>query len=181
MKIWQLHYDGDTFDSLTPVKWPSPTEIRSFNGTSKVDTWIPMKVKRMHPERKLELGDLPGLFITVFSQRAVDVLTPYIKKSVEFLPLDFPEQKFYAVNITDIIDVIDYEASEYITFKDRKKIMMFDKYVFKECDELLQHDIFKIIDEPVGWPFVTDRFKDIVDANHLKGFVFKLVWDSEKE
>ena len=58
---------------------------------------------------------------------------------------------------------------------------MFDKYVFKECDELLQHDIFKIIDEPVGWPFVTDRFKDIVDANHLKGFVFKLVWDSEKE
>lgn len=179
MRIWQLQADVESFDWLEPVKWPGPDYIQTFNGSSKIDTWVPMKVKRMQPELNLELSDLPNMFITVFSQRAVDVLYSYIKEVVELLPLDYAEQQFYAINITAVMDVIDYDASIYKTFRDGKRIMKFDKYVFRKCDALLQHDIFKIIDEPLSWPFVTDRFKNQVEVNRLTGFVFKLVWDSE--
>ena len=58
---------------------------------------------------------------------------------------------------------------------------MFDKYCFRMCDELLENNIFKLIDEPRRAPFVSDRFKECVEENNLTGFEFELVWDSEAE
>lgn len=58
--------------------------------------------------------------------------------------------------------------------------MAFQKYAFRSCDELLDNNIFKIVDEPTRRAFVSDKFKQTVEGN-LLGFKFKLVWDSEQE
>lgn len=57
--------------------------------------------------------------------------------------------------------------------------MAFQKYAFRTCEELLNNNIFKIIDEPTRRVFVSDIFKETVEKNNLSGFKFKLVWESE--
>lgn len=81
------------------------------------------------------------------------------------------------------MNVLNYEKSDYIKYSDygpieNDRIMAIKKYVFNKTDELLKHDFFKLADEPLGYPFVTERFKKAVEDNNLEGFDFELVWDS---
>ena len=56
--------------------------------------------------------------------------------------------------------------------------MRFLKYEFKE-QRLKGKHIFKIIDEPLRRPFVSDVFRQKIIDNKLTGFVFELAWDNE--
>lgn len=181
MKIWQLYFDVDKYDNLIPVKEFSVDEIQSFDGQRKKNTWVPLPVKRMEPEKELELSDAPGFTIPVFSKRALGVLYPMIQDSVEILELQFSEKEFYGINIISVLDVIDYSKSKYRTFSDGKRIMAFQKYAFKMCEELKETNIFKIVDEKKRRAFVSDKFKQTVEENNFTGFKFRLVWDSERE
>lgn len=181
MRIWQLHFEVDKYDNLIPVKGFSADEIQSFDGRRKKETWKPLPVKRMEPQKKLELGDAPGFTIPVFSKKALEVLYPMIQNSVEILELQLSEEEFYGINVISVLDVIDYSKSQYRTFSDGKRIMAFQKYVFRMSEELVKNDMFKIIDERRRRAFVSDKFKQTVEENNLTGFKFKLVWDSEQE
>ena len=180
MKIWQLSFDVDNFDNFITEIGFAADEVQSFDGRSRVATWVPLKVKRMEPEKGLELGDAPGFIIPVFSKRALNILSPIISESSEALELITDAGEFYGVNVTAVLDVIDYSKSEYRTYSDGKRIMAFKKYAFLLNKELIKHNIFKISDEPNRRAFVSDRFKNMVEENGLTGFKFKLVWDSEE-
>lgn len=180
MKIWQLNFDVDNYDNLIPDKEFSADEILSFNGTSKEKSWIPLKVKRMEPEKGLELGDAPGFIIPVFSEKALDILRPIIINSTEVLDLILEEGKYYGINVIAVLNVIDYSKSEYRMYSDGQRIMAFRKYAFIKKEELIKHHIFKIVDEPTRRAFVSDKFKSIVEDSSLTGFIFKQVWDSEE-
>lgn len=180
MKIWQLHFELDEYDNLIPIKEFTVDEIQSFDGRSKKGTWKPLPVKRMEPEKNLDLSDAPGFTIPVFSRSALECLRPLIGNSVEVLELEFQEE-YYGINVTTVLDVVDYSKSQYRMFSDGKRIMAFQKYAFKECDELKNNHIFKIVEEPRRRAFVSEKFKETVEENNLTGFKFKLVWDSEQE
>ncbi len=182
MKIWKLNFELDLYDNLMPVNKISIDELQTFDGRSKKDNWRAIKVKRMEPEKSLELSNAPGFYwhIPVFDKRAVDVLNKYLINTSEILLLKNEERDFYAINIIKILDCIDYENSEYKMFKDGKKIMRFKKYVFKQ-NAINDIHFFKIKDEPIGRPFVTDSFRNSVLDAGLTGFKFQLVWDSEVE
>ena len=139
-----------------------------------------MPVERMEPEKALPLSDAPGFTIPVFSKRALDVLLLCIQDCVEILELVFEEQQYFGINVISVLDVVDYERAKYIKFQSSGRIMVFTKYAFKECDDLKEHPIFKLVDEPRREPFVSETFKDLVVKNKLTGFKFELVWDSEK-
>lgn len=181
MKIWQLHFELDKYDNLIPVKEFTVAEIKSFDGRKMKDTWKPLPVKRMEPEKKLELSDAPGFTIPVFSKKALEILRPLIQNSVEELELQFEEAEYYGINVTTVLNVIDYPKSEYVMFSHGNRIMAFEKYAFRICDELQNNDIFKIVDEPLRRAFVSEKFKNIVEENNLSGFIFKLVWDSDQD
>ncbi len=180
MKIWHLRFDGDNYDLLKPSKEISISEELTFDGRSKKDDWQPLKVKRMRWKRGLPLSDAPGFMIPAFSKEAFTKLYPLICNSVEELELIFSEREYCGVYVTAVLDVIDYEKSKYIMFSDNKRIMMFEKYAFRMCDELKNYHIFKIVDEPLQWAFVSDEFKRVVEENGFTGFIFELVWDSEE-
>lgn len=179
MKIWKLKFEVDLYDNLIPKETFSTEEIQSFDGRSKLSNWKPIEVTRMEPEKNIQLGDAPGFFLPVFSKKAVEILKPLIQNYVEFLPLIF-EEKYYVINVVNVLDAIDYDLSEYKTFRDGKRIMAFKKYCFK-VEAIGENHIFKIIDEKRRGAFVTDKFKSIVEKNNLNGFKFELVWDSERE
>ena len=180
MKIWQLNFEVDSFDNFIPEKEFSADELQSFDGRTQKANWIPLKVKRMEPEKGLALSDAPGFTIPVFSMKALNIIESIICESSEKLELITDEGEYYGINVTAVLDVIDYSKSEYRTFSDGKRIMAFKKYAFLQQPELIKHDIFKIIDEPTRRSFVSDKFKNMIEENGLTGFKFKLVWDSEE-
>lgn len=110
MKIWQLVFDVDNYDNLLPAEGCSVEELQSYDGRAHIEEWEPIKVERMYPEKRLELGDAPGFsYFPVFSNKALDVLLPLIRDHVEVLPLDFAEKPLFGINVTTVLDAIDYE------------------------------------------------------------------------
>lgn len=181
MKIWQLRFELDKYENLMPVRGFTADEIRSFDGRKMKENWNPLPVIRMEPEKGLELGDAPGFTIPVFSKRALEILRPLIQNNIEELELQFQEGEYYGINVITVLNVIDYTKSIYEMYRDGNRIMVFEKYAFKDCAEIVDNNIFKIVDEPTRWAFVTEKFKKAAEENHLSGFKFKLVWDSEQD
>ena len=105
-------------------------------------------------------------------------MTDLIENRVEILPLLSSIGEFYAINVIEVLNAIDYNKAEFKTFRDGKRIMRFLKYEFIE-DVVREKHIFKIVDEPLRRPFVSDEFRLKVQSYNLKGFKFKLAWDSE--
>lgn len=179
MKIWILDCDVDVYENLT---WKTEFDInfvQSFNGIEKLKDWKPVQVKRMYDR---EFSNTPGLspHIPVFDEKAISVLGDLLNGNAEILPLDCKEGVFYAINVINVIDCIDYEKSEYKTFRDGQRIMRFITYVFNE-EKTKGMNLFKLKDEPLKRPFVSDEFRKRVIDNNLTGFKFELVWDSEQE
>lgn len=153
--------------------------ILSFDGRSKKINWKPIKVKRMY---KREFSNTPGFspHIPVFDKAAVDILEDLVEDNAEILPLDCKEGTFFAINVTNIVDCINYGESEYKTFSNSNRIMRFIKYAFYK-EKVEGHTIFKVKDWELKRPFVSDEFRKRVIDSNLIGFKFELAWDSEAE
>ena len=180
MKIWQLWADSDNYASFARVEAYTADDIQSFDGRSHANSWKPLKVEKIDTDKELDLGDMVSFTTPVFSEEAVNCLMQLIHEYVEFLQLDYTGKKYFAVNVTKVIDAIDYEKSEFVKFKSSNRIMRFKKYAFVP-EEVSGISIFKITDEKRRVPFVSDEFKMMVEKNNLSGFKFKLVWDSEAD
>lgn len=182
LRIWKLGRDVDNFESLA---WGNDEHdvdlsyIQSFNGASKEKNWIPLHLKRMGDN--VEFSNTPGLsaHIPVFDKKAVDIMRDYLIGNAEILPIFCEDREFFVINVTSVLDCIDYEASEYKTFSDGVRIMRFVKYAFVE-DKIKNVHIFKIKDEPLRSPFVSDAFRQKILDSDLTGFKFELVWDSNE-
>lgn len=138
-----------------------------------------MPVKRMYMR---EFSDSPGLspHIPVFSEKAAIVLNDLLAGNAETLPLECADGIFYAVNVTTVLDCIDYQRSRYKTFRDGKRIMRFTEYAF-DAQKIEGVHIFKIKDEPLKRPFVSEEFKKAVEKNCLTGFRFELAWSDGQD
>lgn len=145
MKIWQLSFELDDYDNLVPIKEFTVEEIQSFDGRSHLRQWKPVQVKRMEPEKGLELSDAPGFTIPVFSRRAWECLEPLISKNVEILPLDFNEKEYLGINVITVLDAIDYEKSIYKTYRDGKELWHLKVCFLPTVIENVS--MFKILDE----------------------------------
>lgn len=178
MKIWHLDFELDEFDNLIPVEELSLDEIQSFNGSSKRELWNPIAVKKMEDKK---LSNAPGFYshIPVFDKVTLETVKDLIEDYAEALPLVCNEGEFYAINVVEVLNGIDYDKAQFKTFRDGKRIMRFEKYAFIE-NAIVKKHIFKIIDEPLRKPFVSDEFRQRIVDHGLKGFKFELVWDSEK-
>lgn len=179
MKIWILDCDVDIYENLTWKEELDIDYIQSFDGAEKMKNWNPMKVKRMYDR---EFSNTPGLspHIPVFDEKAISVLGDLLIGNAEILPLNCEDGNFYAINVINVMDCIDYEKSQYKTFRDGKRIMRFTKYVFDER-KIEGMNLFKTKDEPLKRPFVSEVFRKRVVDNNLTGFKFELAWDSEQD
>lgn len=174
MKIWHISADVNNYNNIVTTN-KNDSDKLEFNGGHLLDRWQTMKVKEIRTKKE---GDYPSLLpnIPVLSEKALNVLQELIEPSVEVLPLSCGRKTYNAINVVDVIDCINYKKSEYRTFASSGRIMLFTKYSFIP-DLIREKHIFKIIDEPGRRPFVSDKFKQLVEENGLLGFEFDLVWD----
>jgi len=104
----------------------------------------------------------------VFNERTLQVLHHLIRDSVQIFPLSHESQKFYLINIIEIVDCLDEELSEVRRYGPASRII---KPVFKEQLAKGKH-IFKVPQSPSAI-FVSDRFKQEIESNALKGLVWQ--------
>lgn len=179
MKIYQLHFDNEHYDYFVPEQELPISELRTFDGRSKQNEWTLLAVRRANWRKGMELSDAPCCILPVFRREVLDALRPLIAGSVEELELVCSDGDYCGINVTAVLDVIDYTKSKRIFSDEKQKIPVFERYAFRDCLELRQHHIFKIVDEPQRWAFVSDTFKQAVESMGFIGFIFRLVWDSE--
>lgn len=178
MKIWHLDCDVDNFENLILKDKEDLELLKSFDGRNLKEGWVPAKVDRMYNR---EFSDSLGFasHVPVFGKKAIDLLYDLIKDNVEILPLDYTEE-FYAINVTSVLDCIDYDKAIFKTFRDGKRVMRFTEYAF-DPEKICEKNIFKICEEPLKRPFVSDEFRNKILNSQLSGFKFELVWETSYE
>ena len=178
MKVYLLNFDVNNYKSIQLCDDVDADYYQMFDGTRLKEHWISPKVKVYDEDEVLLDGDAPGFNIPVFNKNALDFLYPLIHNNVELLPLRLNDELLYGINVITILDAINYDLSDYLTFRDGKRIMCFKKYYFK--DEIIKgHNIFKINDIRRGVVFVSECFYKSVIENNLKGFKMELVYENE--
>lgn len=179
MKIYKLQGDLDHIATLNSVNdlEEDPTIL---DGTEK-QGWIKIDVRIDDGSRKknLKFKDYSSIAEPVFSKKAVEALIEITDEGVQFLPIHCVDtnEDYYIVNVTKIVDCIDYSKSEMVYYSSGR-IMYFKKYCFIP-EKVKDLKIFKLIDEPARKPFVTDDFAKKIEEHHLTGFDLELVWDSD--
>ncbi|RKM59591.1 hypothetical protein D6856_10270 [Butyrivibrio sp. XB500-5] len=177
MKIYRLDFDVNNYKGIQLCEEADFDYYHMFDGTSLKDNWTTRKVEFYEEDEELKEGDAPGFNIPVFNKRALEVLFPLIKDEVELLELQLGDEILYGINVLKIIDAVNYDLSEYRTFRDGKRIMAFKKYVFRN-EMIIGTNIFKIVDLPRGDVFVSEDFYNYVINNNLEGFKMELVYES---
>ena len=179
MSIWKIMEDPNTYRSLTTpdLSDGEAIDIGALfrSGGALGASWKPVHVELWEngDEAKKPIGDFPclsGLAPLAISARALEVLYPLIKDTVEVLDLITkpPLGKFYALNIF-FADCLDHSKSVFVRFDDGR-IMRVEKYAFRpHCLE--GKHLFRL---PEKWPsvFADDVFKQAVEENGLEGLGF---------
>lgn len=180
MKVYQWGSEKDKYDSFT---FPNREELHQFfdpyfDGTMIGDNWGAVHIETYKSRKKCDCTGI-GRKYPIFSDRAIKVLHPYLESHVEVLPLIHPTESYYAVNVIRLVDALDYDKASLKFVEGHPDfIEEVHQYAFKP-ELVAQYPIFKIPEFKRLYVFVTDTFKEAVEASGLKGFKFELLWDSE--
>ena len=143
---------------------------------------VPVKERnfdRIYPSKYKDeidkpIGDVFSVEVSSFilNEKSYKILYPYIKNEAQIFKVKCENDNLYVVNITNIIDCLDYNKSEIKRFPSSGRVMRVVKYVFK-IEKLKNTIIFKLPEFPKGISYVTESFKNVVEENNIKGFKFK--------
>lgn len=174
MNFWRIGTDAHYH--YLALKHENDARALNFSGKSLIDSWYPLQVEIVALEGKT-LSDFPAMTggTLVCNERSLEVIFPFIGHSIEVLPLQSEHEKFYIINVLDMVDCLDHELSEIEYFKSGN-IKAITRYTFREkC--LRNRAIFKIVERKGGPIFVSDTFKKIVEQNGLRGLNFREIWE----
>jgi hypothetical protein len=176
MKIYEPIPDSDVYDSLYYINDNDYRIVWHFLEGQHYEQaptfWQPICVG-IEPMAKK--GEFPSLSTAlVFSDKALKVLMPLIKNSIDLLPLQCNSNHYTIIKVHDVVDCLDYSRAVVRKFPSSGRIMEIISYSFKyEC--INNKNIFKI-PEIKTRVFVSQKFKDFVENNHLEGLIFREVY-----
>ncbi len=185
MKIYRLRTDVNKFQSFFLEKEDALSlDELSFNGSHRLETWNDPGFYVMHPKlikgNFLGFGDASGA-LTV-DTKALQVLEDLFEMSGELLPFTYKGAAFQVVNVTNVIDVLDEERTQWFYEKGSSPV---ERYVFHE-NRLTETPLFKIPQENSldifaveGIKDPEDEFKGRVEQSGLTGLTFEEVWSRD--
>jgi hypothetical protein len=133
--VYLLDPDADRYMNLTLARIAEVDQLlERFDGRPMRDSWSPLDVEIIHDSRHegRPACDFPLLFgpVPVLSERAAGALGELIEKHGELLPLRCDEGRYYAVNVTRVVDALDESRSELKRFRSGR-IMRVLRYEFR--------------------------------------------------
>ena len=180
MKIWELIADVNNFENLQRIGDFDLEMLQSFDGRSKINDWKPLLFKGMYGNRQWgDIVDYHG-HMPIVTRKVIEATQDLLDNNVEVLPVLCEGHELFLLNVTKVINCIDYTKAIYKNFKSSNRIMCFKKFAFLE-EKIKSEHIFKIKELPLFGVLVSDEFRQRIIDNGLKGFKFELLWDSEAE
>lgn len=174
--VYELKQHPTRYCSFAPVAATHRSQYHDFAGVPISASWIEHDIRAAdEPDELAQLPDFALLgVVPLFSDRAVKALSDLLASNGELLPVRHARQRYFAYNVTTVIDAIDLTRSQVEWFSDGG-VMAISSYVFQP--ELLgAASIFKIPQLPRAFVYVTDEFTDRVRRTELIGFVFSELW-----
>ncbi|MDL1924514.1 hypothetical protein FBQ95_18085 [Chloroflexi bacterium CFX3] len=163
MKLLDYYFKAQPMQAI----WqPVPVELEP----------LPRERNRIQPT---EMGNFPTVSgIQAWDRRAVETLRPLIEGQVEFLPLTSTVGDFFLINVINVLGCLDHDRAEfyYSSVDVDQRIVGVKRYIFKEGCLDGQH-IFCLAENNYSRIYVSDTFKETVEANGLVGMRFKKAWD----
>jgi hypothetical protein len=188
MKIWKYTPDSDHFQSLALVDhkqdgylfhednfksgmpFPEPLPKISVMYEKEWKDLSPTQCK-LAQQGQLPRGDFPSLYGTelIFSERALEFLSPLIQNSTQIIPLQSNEDQLYLIHVTNFVDCLDRNNSKikWLTGYENRIIFQVNHYEFHD-EKLRSQTIFKM-PELFTSTFVSDTFKNAVEEHGLRG------------
>lgn len=147
-----------------------------FDGSFVAAQWSTPNVKTNY---KRQYKDFPSWLPShpVISIRVKKIIEPFVSKEVEFLPLLHDELELYMLNVTNVLDCIDWQRS--IKSVHSNSIIRFDKQVFDFSKIPEDTYMFKIKENAVITTYITDHFKNLIEQHKIKGLDYSTEFDSE--
>lgn len=169
-KVWMDH-NYRTYETLPKNGYKS----YMFEGTSVKDRKFALIVpSEYEDEVNKPFGDVFSVEVSSFilNEYAFNILNPYLKGHTQIFKIKNQDSLFYVINVTDVIDCLDYDKSEIKRFPSSGRVMKVIKYSFIKS-KLNNAIIFKLPEFVKTTCYVTEEFKKIVEENKIKGFKFE--------
>ena len=187
MKIYRVEVDVgmyQTFYRSNTNEWSLDQCI--FDGRSRLADWTPPEIYIMHP--KLERGNFFGFAATIgtwiVDAQGVELMDRFW--SCELLPLEHKAEKFFVVNVLEVINVLDENRTQFRIGKTTGARIGIERHEFHK-DRLTEAPLFKIPETCraevltcEGFLEPEDEFKFNLEQSGLKGLVFHEIWNDDK-
>ncbi|MDK8182133.1 hypothetical protein [Paenibacillus sp. UMB4589-SE434] len=176
MKIWEISANpANTTIVEAEDNLSSFSDIELYKGLPLGGEWVPFKVQTYQEGSRMDFYNYYG-GIPVITEKTYEILKPYMENQVEFLPIIYDQTVLYAMNVTNVIDAIDYRSIK-VSKMPSGKLNPLDTYHFNN-DKIKDIDlIFKIPEQVSTSVFVTSKFVDLLNMYKLEGPSLYLVWD----
>lgn len=160
MKVYELKVNHSNTTTLIMKNRDalSSHPIRSdFKGQNLARDWQPAEMQNY---KRRKFNEFPYLIPEkpIVSQKVMQILKPHTLTEVEFLPLLHNEFELYLMNVTNILDCVDWQRSE-AKWLYEKYFMRFDKLVFDFAKIPKDTYLFKTEELATTKVFVTESFR----------------------
>lgn len=160
-------------------------KIFRFNGTP-IEDWDPTILfdgTGDDPESGPPSGDCSAVYMSgclFFTEKAVEALRTELESSGELLPVRTPLGIGYLLNVTDVVNALDYERSKLdLDLKARREgktvVESVREYEFIS-DRIEGKTLFKLAEFPVTPTYATGAFARAYQRHGLTGLDFHVIW-----
>lgn len=179
MRIWEIFTVRDNNIYLTGDE----EELEKlydyyFEGELIKDDWDSSLQLYIDRNKKYTVAsDVPMFSDSYFivNNRALKVFKSLAEKEIECLEFFCKEEKYTIINPITVLDCIDMEKSKYKLYKgDSDTIQSFEKLYFNH-ERILNSNIFRLKHHEAGFFVCSDKFKNEMESQKIKGLGFHLL------
>lgn len=180
MKVWKLEADDKEF--ILRIANPDDSKKLMFM-EGEQDNWE--AIDFITEKNRRRNSDFPHIISGILGVQAKAklIIEPYIEDKARYLPINFLDKdetkEMFIIFVTNIIDCLDEDNTEYRIRHDGSKGMMIKESFISE--KLTNDDLLFKIKQSFTSIYCTDKFKKIIESHKLKGIHFREVWDSETD
>lgn len=148
----------------------------------KASNWFPPPVFVYQPLH--QKGDFYNYNSSalITNPKATQALYRYLEMAGELLPLPHNGEVFTMLNVTECINCLNQQKTEWVQSKEKGDNLWIKKYVF-HTDRFSESDIFKLPETCKSETLVVEGLKDpkdefryIVESAGLLGLLFEEIW-----
>jgi hypothetical protein len=183
MKVFLVGFDVNRFRSLA-LDGDQSSKVLHFDCTPRSADWSSPAMYCPDPVRPRPDLWYVGTSSTIAATAdAFDKVQTQFEMAGECLPLAAEGERFTLLNVTECINCLDHDRSEFLKTADGRKLFPL-KYAFHR-DRFEENSIFKIPEARTRILCVERaqdpemEFKAAVDTHRLKGLTFQQIWSSD--